>query len=82
MPKGVAFVKAILDMAIPAMSVAILFVHSLKNCCKRIISDEHGNLHDIPLIYCALCYKEKERNAEEYVKRKEVSDSTSYEEKK
>ena len=29
MPKGVAFVKTMLDMAIPVMSVAILFVHSL-----------------------------------------------------
>ena len=29
MPKGVAFVKTMLDKAIPAMSVAILFVHSL-----------------------------------------------------
>ena len=28
-----------------------------------------------------MCYKEKERNAEEYLNRKEVSDSTSYEEK-
>ena len=29
MPKGVAFVKTMLDMAIPAVSVGKLFVHGL-----------------------------------------------------